>query len=382
VLSGFTLTNGAANDEEGGGGVYCASTSVLVSNCVITGNAAGIAGGGSFGGTLVNCTLKGNSSYSAGHGGGGGGAFGGILNRCILAFNSNEATGGGAAGSVLASKTCTLYNCLLIGNRAPFGGGAGGSSDINTDCVLYNCTVVGNSADGDGGGLYSCSAYNSIVYYNTAVYDDKNYDTNYCYVVKSCTTPLPYFGSPNITNEPAFVDYAGGNLHLQTNSPCINAGANSLILSLYIPPRVADLDGNPRIAGATVDMGAYEFQGTGLDEFKTWLWQQGLRTDGSDDYADSDGDSMSNWQEWIAGTVPTNALSALRLLTPTSDFSGVLLTWQSVSNRTYFVERAGSLTGPAPFSTISSNIPGQPGTTSYTDTNAPGPVFYRVGVQP
>ena len=34
------------------------------------------------------------------------------------------------------------------------------------------------------------------------------------------------------------------------------------------------------------------------------------------DYADSDGAGMNNYQEWIAGPNPTNALSVLAMLSP------------------------------------------------------------------
>jgi hypothetical protein len=108
-----------------------------------------------------------------------------------------------------------------------------------------------------------------------------------------------------------------------------------------------------------------------------------LATGGSADFTDADADGFNNWQEWIAGTVPTDFSSALRMLSPTNDVSGVIVSWQSMSNRTYFLERATNLVAQAPFSMLTNNVVGQAGTTSYTDTNAigNGPYFYRVGVQ-
>jgi hypothetical protein len=61
---------------------------------------------------------------------------------------------------------------------------------------------------------------------------------------------------------------------------------------------------------------------------------------------------------------------------------GITVTWQSVSGVTYFLERSTDLGNPPAFSLLQTNIPGQPDTTTYTDTNAvgPGPFFYRAGV--
>jgi hypothetical protein len=50
-----------------------------------------------------------------------------------------------------------------------------------------------------------------------------------------------------------FNDCAGGNLRLQSNSPCIHSGNNAYVVG------TTNLDGNPRIIGGMVDIGAYEY---------------------------------------------------------------------------------------------------------------------------
>jgi hypothetical protein len=195
---------------------------------------------------------------------------------------------------------------------------------------------------------------------------------NYC-----CTTPQRTNGVGNITNVPLFLDTNGwANLRLQSNSSCINAGKDAFA------PAGPDLDGNPRIVGGTVDIGAYGFHSPASVISYAWLQQFGLPRDGSADRTDPDGDGMNNWQEWRCGTDPTNALSALRLLAPVDVGTNVVVSWQSVAVVNYFLERSTSLSVPAAFTTVATNIPGQPGATTYTDTNAPGPRpwFYRVGV--
>ena len=63
--------------------------------------------------------------------------------------------------------------------------------------------------------------------------------------------------------------------------------------------------------------------------------------------------------------------------------AGLVVSWESVSNITYFLQSSTNLGTQQAISTIQSNIVGQTGTTTYTDTNAVGqrPYFYRVGVQ-
>jgi hypothetical protein len=169
------------------------------------------------------------------------------------------------------------------------------------------------------------------------------------------------------------VDQGGGNFHLQTNSPCINAGNNSYVTGS------TDLDGNPRIVSGTVDIGAYEYQGSGSIISYAWLQQYGLPVDGSADHTDTDGDGMDNWQEWVAGTDPTSSTSLLQLLPPIVVPPALLLRWNSDARHTYFIERATGLGSTPAFSLLLSDIPGQAGMTTFTNTTWSGAAFYRVG---
>ncbi len=344
TLSGFTLTNGATFNENAGGIYSAGSSTVVISNCVIAGNSARSDGGGAYQGTFYNCVFSGNTTYGS--------------------------LGGGAA--IYAG----LNNCLLISNTsAAYGGGA-------YNGTMRNCTFVGNYATTGGGGAYGGTFYNSILYFN-AIGANLPYGTNgYNVGIYNCcvaaTNGLGLLNAGNFTNAPFFADAADGNFRLQAGSPCINAGINT-----NAPPGF-DLDGNNRVAGGAVDLGAYEFQAQVAGTFNAWLQQYGLPTDGSAMSVDSDGDGMNNAQEWIAGTNPTNAASLLQL-TPivfTNNPAGVVVTWQSVANRNYFLQRSGDLSQSS-FASIQSNIAGLAGTTSFTDTTATNSnsFFYRVGVQ-
>lgn len=60
------------------------------------------------------------------------------------------------------------------------------------------------------------------------------------------------------TADPLFTDAANNDFTLQSTSPAIDAGTQT-----GITPYALDLAGNPRIYGSEIDLGAYEYQGSG-----------------------------------------------------------------------------------------------------------------------
>jgi PKD repeat protein len=294
TLSGFTLTGGATrtsgtfDNQRQGGGVWSEALGGVISNCVIRGNSAQQMGGGVYQGLVLNSIVASNSAWY-----GGGSAYG-TLSNCVIRQNLAAYYGGGATSSTLircwiadnislseggGAAFGALTNCVIVGNVATNGGGI----FANFGGVLNHCTVVGNSALNGGGmfGYTNAWAYNSIIYSNTAP-NGANYSGQpwgiSIWFFGCCTTPLPDYAYNSISNDPAFVDFASRNFHLQPTSPCIEAGLNEYALAAL------DLDGNPRIVGPQVDIGAYEFQGL----------QPSLRI------TPADGGIRLSWPQWAS----------------------------------------------------------------------------------
>jgi hypothetical protein len=131
----------------------------------------------------------------------------------------------------------------------------------------------------------------------------------------------------------------------------------------------------------TSNVARFAFQS--LDPFHAWLASYGLPSNGSADYLDSDGDGLNNWQEYLAGTIPTNAGSVFKITSSQIISSTQLvLRWSSVSNRLYDILRATNLAAgasgfvPLPNAT---DLIGLPPANAWTDSVS-RPSFYRVSV--
>lgn len=200
------------------------------------------------------------------------------------------------------------------------------------------------------------------------------------------------WGSGNINLDPQFTN----GQHLRASSPCIDAGTNALLLvsSNWTASITNDYDGLPRpLDGncdglARFDIGAYEVllasadsNGDGIPD--GWTQRYGMNpTDPTVAAGNPDNDPHTTLQEWIADTDPTNALSYFRIA-GISNVPPVAVQFLSSSNRQYTLLSASELTDTNTFNPVpgQTNVFGNGGILTLTDTNAAAALFYRVGVK-
>jgi hypothetical protein len=288
VIIGCTISNNSAGST--GGGIH--AWAGLVSDCNITGNSAVQDGGG-----LAEClevTRCSISNNSAGRDGGGLFAFEAFPGISACTFTGNSADNGGAICD--HGGPLILTNCMLSGNTATTDGGAVYLLNCDFTRVGY-CTLSGNYA-ASGGGVYKTVGdvrlVNCVLWGNvdgTGTGEAAQISGDASGVIYSCiqdddpndaSIPFGGEGNGNIDDNPIFVRDpndgndgwgVGGNddfgdLHLQSGSPCINAGCNVSEFRVGDPwdpwqdvevDVNVDIDGQPRIMGWNVDMGADEF---------------------------------------------------------------------------------------------------------------------------
>lgn len=139
-------------------------------------------------------------------------------------------------------------------------------------------------------------------------------------------------------------------------------------------------------AYALVSVLAYDADSDGLEDAWERAHWGGLNVATAS--SDADGDGFSDLSEFRAGTNPTNAASLLIIdgLVPFAvEGQGVSITWRSVPDRFYRLDRSTNLLlEGSGFMPVTSGVPGQAGAGATTLTDPappPPPVFYRIHVE-
>ncbi len=189
----------------------------------------------------------------------------GVLSSCTFSGNLAKTSGGAI---YTQSSALMLANCIFTDNSAgasgikSSGGGAiyaGGNGAVITNCIFFN-NWTANEAN-PGGAIFNFLAdtrlSNSILWGNTAAAGPQLSDyllilgrTEHCNIDQAGFDGI----DGNIRREPLWVNPALGDFRLQADSPCIDAGRED---APGLPE--VDFEGRPRVSGATVDIGPFEF---------------------------------------------------------------------------------------------------------------------------
>jgi len=291
-------TTGAGLGDGGdGAGVFCTGTGrLVVENCQISRNSAGdggaaqgtssSAGNGGCGGGIYcagGCVLEvrnsriegnvtGTGGSPSGNGGDGAGVYctAGSLNNCLVAGNktggggqkSNAGRGGHGGGIYCESGALTVINCTIAENvtgtddsptpTPQSGRGEGGDIYTKTSLLLRNSIMWGNRSKLAGG--HNCSSlFYSVVEGQVCSQGQGNISADPLFVQPGRWVDA---NDPNtvVVPETRGAVWVKGDYHLRANSLCRDAGNADYIAS----PDETDLDGQPRVTDAKVNMGAYE----------------------------------------------------------------------------------------------------------------------------
>lgn len=206
--------------------------------------------------------------------------------RCLITANSSEG---------IFSSSGSVDQSAIVGNLSHGFDGTQGNGSL-----VRNSVISGNR----GSGFFR----SSIAVFNSTVVGNRDYGfANHSGEVRHCilwgnglgplansTTPVfsgtsnPYFlrdgGWDNVNQE-----WLNGDYHLTPESPYIDAGDPNYPSSSIAT--MDDIEGNPRVVGSRVDIGAYEFQAecSGAD----------FDDDGQADVCDRDvdGDGIGNFAD-------------------------------------------------------------------------------------
>ena len=178
-----------------------------------------------------------------------------LVRSCLITDNIGRTAGGmqlsGFENFLITTSTIADNTATELG-----GGGirvTGGSPGASTD--IRNCIIWGNTAP-EGDQLLLNSLFNNPAIVSVDFCDLQGGAASVAIDTACCSPSQLLFGKNNLDTNPLFLDPASGDYHLAAESPAINAGDPGFVAAAG----ETDIDGDPRVVGAQVDLGADEFR--------------------------------------------------------------------------------------------------------------------------
>ena len=304
----------------------------------------------------------------------------------IFGGPQNNVIGGstvGAANSISGNNGAgiAIYNAST-GNRIS-GNSITGNGNSGLGIDFWNDGVTGNDAnDGDTGpnNLQNFPVLNSAVLgTGTTISWTLNSTPN-------TTFRVEFFANASNDGEGQTFIGAASVSTIASGNPAVTPISTTLPAivpaNYYITATATDAAGNTSEFSAHRQVSTTDSEPDGLpDAYEIATWTNLTSATGA---GDSDGDGMTNAQEFRAGTNPRDPLSLFRLAPPATVGADKTLSLANFAGRTCRIDFTDLLGSPTPWRILADQIPGTGSTITVTDPGAAAlpQRFYRAVVEP